>query len=145
MAEHIQGGDCFCMGSLREEVAYLHGLTNGLDVKGNSSEEKLLLNIIDALDRFAEEFEDVRTTQQDLEKYVEAIDEDLTELQEEIYEETDDYVEMECPECHEKISVEANLLEEPGAVEVSCPSCGGIVYENAIDVDNLVMAHHPGI
>jgi hypothetical protein len=123
----------------------LHGLTNGLDVKGNSSEEKLLLNIINTLDRFAEEFEDVRTTQQDLEKYVESIDADLTDLEDELYEEPDDYVELECPECHEKVAIEANLLEEPGAVEVSCPSCGGVVYENAIDVDSLTTGNHPGI
>ncbi len=74
------------MRNLKEKVAYLHGLTQGLNVNEHSSEGKVLLNIIDVLDSFADEVRNVNLAQRELEDYVESIDEDLTDLEEEVYE-----------------------------------------------------------
>lgn len=127
------------MANIKEKVAYLQGLTQGLNVSDASSEGKLILNIIDVLDDMAEEIENVNMVHEDLEDYVETIDEDLTDLEEEVYEEVfdDDYVEVDCPFCHETVAFEAELLDDDDAVEVTCPHCGEVVYDNVLEVDAM--------
>jgi predicted nucleic acid-binding Zn-ribbon protein len=132
------------MTNLKERVAYLQGLTKGLNVSEQSAEGKILVNIIDVLDDMANDFHNMIIAQQDLESYVETIDEDLTDLEEEIYEETysdeevedDDYVEVQCPACHEAVTFESDILAEDDAIEVTCPYCGGIVYDNTLEFDD---------
>lgn len=158
------------MRNLKEKVAYLHGLTQGLNVNEHSSEGKILLNIIDVLDSFADEVHNVNLAQMELEDYVESIDEDLTDLEEEVYEEDfdddddyddemyedtfeDDMVEIACPDCHELVTFESDILDEDEDIEVTCPYCGGIVYDNTLDItaayvhdiksSNHIM--HPGV
>ncbi|HWR09952.1 CD1247 N-terminal domain-containing protein [Sporomusa sp.] len=160
------------MRNLKEKVAYLHGLTQGLNVNENSSEGKVLLNIIDVLESFADEVQNVNLAQLELEDYVESIDEDLTDLEEQIYEEDldddeydddlydevdevdeDDMVEVACPECHELVTFESNILDDEDDIEVTCPYCGGVVYDNELDItvdnryDQRASGHimHPGV
>jgi endogenous inhibitor of DNA gyrase (YacG/DUF329 family) len=143
------------MGNIKEKVAYLQGLTKGLNVTGQSSEGKLLLNMVDVLQDKAEEIDCLHSGQDDLENYVETIDEDLTDLEEEVYEDVDDIetVEIECPACHETVAFEADLLNEDDVVEVTCPSCGEVVYDNALDFaeaegeEEIVFRRsvHPGV
>lgn len=125
------------MGKIKERVSYLQGLTQGLNIGSNSAEGKLLLNIIDVLDDMAEEFNNMHMAQEDLETYVESLDEDLTDLEEEVYEEVndDDYVEVKCPSCNETVSFESDILNDDDDVEVSCPHCGDTVYDSALDTD----------
>ncbi len=131
------------MGNIKERVAYLQGLTQGLNVNEHSSEGKLLINIIDVLDDMAEEMQTMNLVQEDLENYLETIDEDLTDLEEEVYEEEladteidDDFVEVDCPVCHESVTFESDILDEDDAVEVTCPYCGGVVYDNTLEFDD---------
>lgn len=134
------------MSQLKERVAYLQGLTKGLNVSDQSPEGKLLINIVDVLDSFAEEVNCLHSAQQDLENYVESIDEDLTDVEEEVYEDMEEeYVEMECPECHETVTFEAELLDEDDALEITCPHCGEVVYENVLDYDFEEHAEDVGI
>ncbi|MCE5287350.1 MAG: AraC family transcriptional regulator [Pelosinus sp.] len=153
------------MQKIKEKVAYLQGLTHGLNVDDHSAEGKLLVNIIDVLDDIAEEFQHINLVHEDLENYVESIDDDLNELEEEIYEseedtEDDDYVEVNCPHCHENVTFESSVLGEDDMVEVTCPYCGNIVYDNSLEqgersdtIDvrpssasiDLKRAMHPGI
>lgn len=125
------------MTSLKERVAYLQGLTQGLNVNSQSSEGKLLLNIIEVLDDVAEEIQTVQVMQQDLENYVETIDEDLTDLEDEVYDERtqeEEVVEVKCPSCHETVTFESDVLEEDTEVEVTCPYCGETVYDNTFNI-----------
>ncbi len=157
----VKKGVCVSMGNIKERVAYLQGLTQGLNVNTQSAEGKLLVNIIDVLDDMAEEFNNIQMVQEDLETYVESMDEDLTDLEEEVYENNDeeDYVEVQCPSCRETVSFDSTILEEDEDVEVSCPHCGETVYDSALDIDainieneqngnfnnNLRYGIHPGI
>ncbi len=143
------------MSNIKEKVAYLQGLTKGLNVSGQSSEGKLLLNVVDVLQDMAEEISCLHSGQDDLENYVETIDEDLTDLEEEVYEDIDDIetVEIECPSCHETVAFEADLLEEDDVIEVTCPNCGEVVYDNTLEIDDaegeteivLRRSTHPGV
>jgi len=127
------------MGNIKERVAYLHGLTQGLNVSSSTAEGKVLINIIDVLDDMAEEFNNIQLVQEDLGEFVESIDEDLTDLEEEIYEDADDehFVEVQCPSCRETVSFASELLEEDDDVEVSCPHCGDTVYDSCLDFDYM--------
>lgn len=127
------------MAGIKERVAYLHGLTKGLNVDEHTPEGKVLLNIIDVLNDMAEDVEDIYLQQQDLETYVETLDEDLNDLEDEIYDTNccceEDFVEMNCPVCHEDVSFEADILDAKEDIEVTCPHCGSVVYDTVIDCD----------
>ncbi len=129
------------MGNIKERVAYLQGLTQGLNVNSHSAEGKLLINIIDVLDDMAEEFNNIQMVQEDLETFVESMDEDLSDLEEEVYEDVagDDFVEVQCPACRETVSFESELLEEEDDVEVSCPHCGETVYDSSLELEDMDM------
>lgn len=152
--------------NIKEKVAYLQGLTNGMDINGQTREGRLMLNIVDLLDDMAEVIQDVRLQQDDLDGYVESIDEDLTLLEDDFYEidpleaETDfaggaensiDFVEVECPSCHETVHFEEDLLHDDEAVEVTCPNCGGTVYDSEFTLEDPLnnaltsSRPHPGL
>lgn len=142
------------MGNIKEKVAYLQGLTKGLNVSGQSSEGKLLLNMVDVLQDMADEIDCLHSSQDDLENYVETIDEDLTDLEEEVFEDIHDIetVEVDCPNCHETVAFESDLLNEDDMVEVTCPNCGEVVYDNTLDFaeageEDIVFRRsiHPGV
>jgi ribosomal protein S27E len=152
-----KGGLFYFMTKFKEKVSYLQGLTKGLNVNEHSAEGKLLMNIVDVLDDLAQEFDNFYLAQQDLEEYVETIDEDLTDLEEEVYDPEDDtsedFVEVECPTCHETVTFEAGVLNDEEEVEVTCPTCGSVVYDSELDIEtedseDYSKSHismHPGI
>ncbi|WP_110953177.1 CD1247 N-terminal domain-containing protein [Anaerosinus massiliensis] len=127
------------MTNVKERVAYLHGLTKGLNVNEQTPEGKVILNIIDVLEDMADDVQDIHSLHHDLETYVETLDEDLNDLEEDFYEDStryaDDFVEMQCPVCHEEVSFESDILDTKDEVEVTCPHCGSVVYDNITDGD----------
>ena len=88
-------GVCVSMGNIKERVAYLQGLTLELNISLHSAEGKLLVNIIDVLYDMSDEIDNIHMTQADLETYVESMDEDLTDLEEEVYDDVGDFVEVQ--------------------------------------------------
>ncbi|SDK51570.1 CD1247 N-terminal domain-containing protein [Natronincola ferrireducens] len=123
------------MNHLFEKVAYLKGLAEGLSIEESSKEGKVLLHIIDALDDFAEAIVMMNEDQEDLTEYVEALDEDLADVEDELFEEEEDddidFMEVNCPNCDEEIYVDEDLFydEDP---EVVCPKCNEVIK---IDTD----------
>ena len=69
---------------------------------------------------------------QELEEYVEVMDEDLADLEDDVYEdgleEEIDFCEIECPECGEMVYVDMDMLDEEN--KIICPNC-----EEEIDID----------
>ena len=134
------------MYGLTEKVAYLQGLAEGLDIKEDSKEGKLMLAIIDVLDDLALDVED-------LTDQIDAIDLDLSDLEEYVYEEDEDFCEgdcegcegcdgygdfeeealyeFECPACHEIVYFDEELFDgEDDAIE--CPNCGTVLELDAM-------------
>lgn len=122
---------------MREKVAYLQGLAEGLDLDETTREGRVIHSIIDVLDDFALHMEDVVEAQNELAEYLEDVDSDLTEL-EHVHllegEDEDEAQEMlrdgdelcceviACPECGETIGLVDDGDEEADAHE--CPTCG---------------------
>lgn len=120
---------------LYEEVAYLKGLAEGLEIAKESKEGKVIHKIIDVLDTFADAIVDLDEEQGELIEYVESIDEDLADVEDDIYEddfeddEDDDefsYIEMECPNCSDLVEIDEDLLYNDD-VDIICPNCQAII------------------
>jgi len=129
------------MSHLHENVAYLRGLAEGLKLNENSKNSKVILNIIDTLEDFAEVIDEVLEEQKNLSDYIETIDEDLAEVEEDIYEDEDfdededeiDYLEVECPTCERTFYVDEDILyDDEDTDKVICPNC-----EEIVDIDDL--------
>lgn len=124
------------MNDLKTRVAYLQGLSAGLDVSAESKEGKLLQGIIEVLDEFAESVGSLEEAQEQLEDYLDSIDEDLYHLEDEIYESDDmvacgdKYIEVDCPGCGETVCFDADIVDDDDVVEVTCPNCDEVVFIN---------------
>ena len=75
------------MDYLLKRVSYLQGLADGFEIDENSKEGKLLLEIIDVLSDIVDE---VKDSNKDLENYVDMVEEDLSELEDYVYD-NDEY------------------------------------------------------
>ena len=112
-----------------EKVAYMKGLADGLGLDTKSKEGKLLKVMMDILDDVALELQDIRDEQNDLEEGLDAISDDLADVETYLYEEGEDDGEDEdsevyqttCPNCEEDIFFDETILAD-GSVE--CPNCG---------------------
>ena len=76
---------------LMQKVSYLKGLADGLGVEDTSKEGKLLLHIVDTLEEFADVLDETIENQMELEEYVDFIDEDLADLEDDIYGTEDEF------------------------------------------------------
>lgn len=116
---------------LRQRVAYLNGLAEGLNLDRQSPEGRVIGAMLSLFGDIAESVDSVKQAQGRLEDYVECLDEDLGELEEEFYGEEagKEYVETVCPRCGEKVYFDESLLTDESALEITCPNCGEVVYE----------------
>ena len=119
---------------LYEEVAYLKGLAEGLEISKETKEGKIIHKIVDVLESFADAIVELEEEQIELIEYVESIDEDLADIEDDIYEEAEDdddddefnYIEMECPSCNDFVEIDEDLLYDEG-VDIVCPNCQSII------------------
>ena len=128
---------------ISEKVAYLKGLAEGMKLDESTNEGKLLLAMLDVLDDMAEEFTDVEEEIVDLEDGLDAVSDDLNDLEEFLYEESDDEDEEDdeddelfvttCPECEEEVVFDESVLADG---EVLCPNCGAKLEFDLSDLAN---------
>ncbi len=134
------------MQDLTERAAYLQGLVDGLDLGKESKEGKVLNGMIGLLHEMAHSVTELEKSHSELETYVEAVDEDLLDLEDEVYEDDiqltgdedyeDDYIDVECPVCRETVCFDPEILEDDDVVEVTCPNCDTVVFVNEEAQDN---------
>ncbi|MGI6552852.1 MAG: CD1247 N-terminal domain-containing protein [Bacillota bacterium] len=132
------------MVDLQKKVAYLQGLMEGLDLE-DSKEKRILKQVLDILEDVTDALQELKQGQTDLEDYIESVDEDLFDLEDEIYDDDDDdddddyrcdcdedgeYVEVECPKCHDLVVFDASIMEDDDLIEVTCPNCDEVVFVN---------------
>ncbi|BAF59344.1 MAG: AraC family transcriptional regulator [Pelotomaculum sp.] len=126
------------MRDLKSRVAYLQGLSAGLELGAESKEARLLNGIIEVLGEFADSMGDLEEAQEELEDYVESIDEDLYSLEDELYDKnvlgdgacSEGQLEVDCPNCGETVCFDSDILEDDDVVEVTCPNCNEVVFIN---------------
>ncbi len=118
-----------------EKVAYMKGLAEGLSLDTKTKEGKLLTVMMDLLEDMALEMEDLHEELAELEEGMDAISDDLSDVETYLYEMDGEYDEDEdddededgevyettCPNCEEEILFDETILED-GCVQ--CPNCG---------------------
>ena len=116
-----------------EKVAYMKGLAEGLSLDTKTKEGKLFTVMMDILEDIALEIEDLYEEQAELEEGMDAISDDLSDVETYLYEMDGEYDEDEdeeidgevyettCPNCEEEILFDETILED-GFVQ--CPNCG---------------------
>jgi len=121
---------------LKARVAYLQGLSAGMNIETESKEGRILSSVIEVLDDFATTIKEMEDAHEQLENYLESIDEDLFHLEEDVYKDTeenseeDEYLEVDCPRCGEVVCFESDVLEDEDTIEVTCPNCDEVVFVN---------------
>ncbi len=116
--------------NISEKVAYIKGLAEGLNC-----DDKIVTAILDVLGDIANAIGGIKEDQEYLENYIEEIDEDLGNLEEDYYEcdcdcdcdddDEDDDDDCDCCDCC-----------DDETIEVECPGCGATVYlDEEIDPD----------
>lgn len=124
------------MRDLKARVAYLQGLSAGMNIETESKEGRILSNVIEVLDDFATTIKEMEEAHDQLENYLESIDEDLFHLEEDVYNdeaeaaEEGEYLEVDCPRCGEVVCFESDVLEDEDTIEVTCPNCDEVVFVN---------------
>ena len=123
------------MNNLSDRVSYLKGLAEGLKLDTEKSEGKLIEKILEVLADITAEIASIRADHDDLSSYVEAIDNDLSDLEdtlledddfdgedeEEEEEEDDSVVEYTCPHCGEEMTFEVDSFDFDE--DYLCPNC----------------------
>lgn len=137
---------------VKERIAYVRGLLEGSEaMKNDQTALTLWGNLLHVCDQLADSIEELEEAHDEIEEYLEVVDADLCDLEEEVLgsgtllhsetvEELDDdeleldddeeeYVRADCPRCGEEVYFEEGFLYDEG-VEVSCPDCGEILYRS---------------
>ena len=134
-----------------EKVAYLKGLAEGMGINEDAGEGKLFKVIIDILEDLSLDLADTRDSMTDLSDALEAVSDDLAELEEEFYEgyldddddedeDEEDYEDepvfysVKCPGCGFELTVDEDILDQ-GSFE--CPECGEVIDLTKAEVEEV--------
>lgn len=137
------------MEALENRIAYLRGLADGLDVGTEHAEGKILSEMIDILDDMQAEIQTLHTRLEETEDYMEAIDEDLGEMElflfdddELLYETVDDESEEFFDQDDDEEAYMYESLDEDEfdtSYEFTCPSCQkGIKFHEGMDEEGYL-------
>ena len=123
---------------ITEKASYIKGLFDGYELNNGSKEGKIISEMLTLIADMADEISALKADNRELHEYVEELDHDLGEVEEELYFEDDyedeydddyeddedsDYYEIECPSCGEIVCFDETLEED----ELVCPACGKLV------------------
>ena len=114
------------MSKLTDRISYLQGLAEGMKLNADKDSHRLILEILNVLGEVGDSFEALADAHAELSDYVESIDEDLADMEADLYDDED-----------EDLAADAEDEEgfEGSLIEYECPSCGTMVEIDADDVD----------
>ena len=142
---------------ITENAAYIKGLAEGLGMDDSTKEGKVIQSLISLVGEMAEKINVLEKQNAELSAYIEEIDQDLGTLEEELFsiddedeedaedaedysdlndeddedegfDSDEDYYEIECPSCGEKIC----FTDDVDIEELVCPACGELVGDTEL-------------
>ena len=124
------------MSKLSDQVSYLKGLANGMKLNPDKDSHKLILEIVSVLEEMSEEIGRLNEHTEDLSEYVEAIDDDLSTLEELCYEDEDrdnddEEITYECPHCGYEVTFSAGDVDFEA--DSRCPACGKELFPETLE------------
>ena len=122
--------------TISEKVAYLKGLAEGMKLDTEESKEgKLISVMIGILEEVGLSIEDMEDNMEAMGEEIDAISDDLSDVEKVVYDEDDeddedecgcdeddDFFKVECPNCGDSLVIDEDVLE---AGTVECPNCKG--------------------
>ena len=124
------------MSKLTDRISYLKGMAAGMKLNMDKDSNKLMLEMLTVMGEMAEEMAAMAEKHNDLNEYVESIDDDLADLEETLFGEEE--FPGEEMEDEDEISFDEEDEEELGDDELisyACPHCGHEIEFRASDVD----------
>lgn len=134
---------------LSEQMSYLRGLVDGLDVDMTTKEGKVLGQMMEVLQSAVLYIDDLQNQVDELTELCEDLDKDLGEVEEFLLDEDEDLdldeyeeygfdedeevYETVCPTCENTIVLADSVLDEGS---VNCPCCGELLE---FDFDDIVI------
>ena len=115
------------MSKLTDRISYLQGLAEGMRLNPDKDSHRLILEILSVLGEVGDSFEALADAHAELSDYVESIDEDLADMEADLYDDEDEDV------AEEEDDEEDDF--EGSQIEYECPHCGAMVQIDADDVD----------
>ena len=123
---------------ISENAAYIKGLFDGYEIDANTKEGKIISKMLELLRDMSDKINALEADNKDLHEYVEELDHDLGEVEEEVYfcddyddEDYDDYDDLNDDEDYDG--------EDGEFYEIECPSCGELVcFDDSLEVEDLV-------
>ena len=115
--------------TISEKVAYLKGLSEGLNLDTEKSKEgKLISVMIGILEELAMSVEDLEENALNLGEEIDVLSDDLADVEDVVFDEDeddtedydDDWFEVECPTCEEPLIIDDKALAD-GFIQ--CPNC----------------------
>ena len=103
------------MKTLRERVAYIRGMEEIANLDYKEPIAKMFLQVLDLVEEMVDEIQDLRDRTEENEDFLEALDSDLADVEDAVFEDED-----ECC-CH---------CEDQDEFEIHCPHCDAIVIVN---------------
>ena len=117
---------------ISENAAYIKGLFEGYGIDANSGEGKIIGKMIDLLADMADKINALEAENKELREYVEELDHDLGEVEEDFYFDDED-------EDYEDDDEDDYEGDDSAYYELECPSCGEIVcFDDSLDPEALV-------
>ena len=133
------------MSKLTDRISSLQGLAEGMKLNTEKDSNRLIMEILDVLGEVGDSFEALAESHGELSDYVESIDEDLADLEADLYDdddeelaeddEDDDFegslIEYECPHCGKMVKIDADDVDFDE--EALCPECGKELFPELPD------------
>ena len=114
---------------LTDRTAYLRGLADGMGIRADKDENKLMLEMLTVMDEMANKITELDGDIGGLQEYVEDIDSDLADMEDTLFGDEDD----ECEDDDE--DDEDDDFDENEELSFDCPNCGKTVMVKAADID----------
>lgn len=117
------------MSKLTDRISYLKGMAAGMKLNMDKDSNKLMLEMLTVMGEMAEEMAAMTEAHNDLNEYVESIDDDLAELEESLFgEENMDGEDIDGEDDEDEDG-------ENDLIVYACPHCGTEIEFQANDVD----------
>ena len=129
--------------TISEKVAYLKGLAEGLNIDTDKSKEgKLISVMIGILEEVGLSIEDLEENSLALGEEIDALSDDLSDVESAVFdededeEEDEDLFEVECPDCEEPIFIDEISLAEGVVVCSNCKTKFAMdLSDDTVDAD----------
>ena len=133
------------MSKLTDRISYLQGLAEGMKLNPEKDSHRLIAGILEVLGEVGQSFEALAEAHGELSDYVESIDEDLADLEADLYDDDDEEaaeeedeeepfestIEYECPHCGHMITIDPDDVDFDE--ESLCPECGKDLFPELPD------------